>query len=186
MNTSDPFLLIGYISGPFGLRGQVKLKAITDQPDHLAEEVETVFLSPRSGRRPGTSEPPPDLLSHPYRLREVIQHKPGVLLLSLHGVTTREAAEHLRGSEVFIRESDAAPLEEDEYYLHQLYHLRVETTEGELLGEVREVLETGGNEVLIVARPGQPDVLIPMIRDVVQELDLAGRRMVIRLVEGLL
>ncbi len=54
------------------------------------------------------------------------------------------------------------------------------------LGKVREVLETGANEVLVVSRPDQPDGLIPMIRDVVQDLDIPGGRVVVRLLEGLL
>jgi 16S rRNA processing protein RimM len=51
---------------------------------------------------------------------------------------------------------------------------------------VKEVLETGASEVLIVERPEQSDALIPMIRDVVRELDFAGGRVVVRLLEGLI
>ncbi len=51
---------------------------------------------------------------------------------------------------------------------------------------MREVLETGANEVLVVARPDQPDALIPMIHDVVQDLDIPGGQVVVRLIEGLL
>lgn len=169
--TPDELLLIGHVVATFGLRGQIKLRAITDQPEHLKRRVKTVYI--------GTERTP-------YQLVDVFQHKPGLLILTLKGITTRDAAETLRGAEVSILETDAAPLDTDEYYIHQLYGLRVETTEGVELGQVREVLETGANEVLVVARPDQPEVLIPMIHAVVQELDLPGKRVVIRVLEGLL
>lgn len=57
---------------------------------------------------------------------------------------------------------------------------------GEELGTVHEVIETGANEVLVVARPGKPEVLIPMIQDVVQEIDIANRRLIVHIIPGLL
>jgi 16S rRNA processing protein RimM len=62
----------------------------------------------------------------------------------------------------------------------------VVTEQGREIGKVREVLETGANDVLIVGRPGKPDGLIPMIHDVVQELDIPNGRLVVRLMHGLL
>jgi 16S rRNA processing protein RimM len=166
----DAFLLVGLIVAPFGVRGQVKLRAITDRPEHLTR-VKTIYLG---DARSAT------------QLTQLFEHKPGLLVLSLKDVTTREAADDLRGTEVYIHEKDALPLDEDEYYLHQLYDLQVETVAGETLGRVREVLETGANEVLVVARPGQADALIPMTREVVQQLDIAGGRIVIQPLPGLL
>jgi 16S rRNA processing protein RimM len=167
----DELLIIGRIVAPFGVRGQVKLRAVTDRPDHLQRHVRTVYVG---------------AAYIPYQLVHVIQHKPGLLILTLKDVTSRDAAEELRNTEVSIRMSDAAPLDPGEYYIHELYGLRVETTEGAVVGQVREILETGANEVLIVARPGQSDALIPMIHDIVQELDLEGKRLVIQPMEGLL
>jgi 16S rRNA processing protein RimM len=168
---TDEFLLIGQVVAPFGLRGQLKLRATTDRPDYIERHVRTLYL----GR------------AHtPYKLRSMFEHKPGILVVTLAGVTTREQAEDLRRSEVFIQQRDAAPLAEGEYFLHQLYDLRVETEAGEEIGHVTEVLETGASEVLVVARPDQSDALIPMIRDIICELDFAGGRVVVRPLEGLL
>jgi 16S rRNA processing protein RimM len=164
-------LLIGQIVAPFGVRGQVKVRAYTAHVEHLRRRIRAVYIG--DDRRE-------------YSLTGVIEHKPGLLLLSLGGVTTRDAAEELRGAEVAIRESDAAPLEDGEYFIHQLYGLTVVDEQGAEIGRVREVLETGANEVLIVTRPDQPEALIPMIHDVVQELDITGGRVVVHLTEGLL
>jgi len=163
--------LIGEIVAAFGIRGQVKMKSYTDHVDHLRRRIRTVYVGPALQQ---------------HALKKVIEHKPGLLILTLDGVATREQAEALRGSEVSILERDAAPLEEGEYFIHQLYGLSVVTEDGVEIGKVREVLETGASEVLVVARPDQPDGLIPMIHDVVQQLDIAGGRVVVRLLEGLL
>lgn len=167
----DDFLLIGQIVAPFGVRGQVKVRSYTDRVDHLRRRIHTVYLGPEWRQ---------------VALTHVLEHKPGLLVLTLGGVTTREQAEDLRGTEVSIREQEAAPLDEGEYFIHQLYGLVVVNEAGETLGQVREVMETGANEVLVVQREGQADALIPMIRDVVQELDVPHQRIVIRPLEGLL
>jgi 16S rRNA processing protein RimM len=166
----DETMLVGIITAAFGLRGQVKMRAITNNPDGL-RRVSTLYLGPKRA---------------PYPLRAVHQPKPGTLILTLGGIEGRSAAEELRASEVFIHERDAAPLDADEYYLHQLYGLLVVDEAGAEIGKVREVLETGANEVLVVTRPGQADALIPMIRDVVRTLDIPGGRIVISPIEGLL
>lgn len=167
----DQLLLIGTIVAPFGVRGQLKLRAVTDRPDHLRRHIHTVYVGPRY---------------QPYRLRSVAEHKPGLLIVSLDGVTSRDEAEDLRQSEVWIDQAVAAPLQEDEYYLHDLYNLRVETIDGTVIGHVREVLETGANEVLVVSRSGQSDALIPMVREFVETLDIPAGRVVVRIIEGLL
>lgn len=167
----DDFLLIGEIVAPFGTRGQVKVRSYTDHVDHLRRRIRAVYLGSERQQIP---------------LKHVLEHKPGLLVLTLGGITTREQAEDLRGTEVAIREQDAAPLDDDEYFIYQLYGLTVVNEAGETLGKVREVMETGANDVLIVQRNGQPDALIPMIHDVVQELDISNQRVVIRPLEGLL
>ena len=167
----DETILVGQIVAAFGVRGQVKMKAITADVDHLRRRIRTLYIGPKL---------------QAYALKGLIEHKPGLLILTLAEVTTRDGADELRGQEVSILESQVAPLEEGEYFIHQLYGLKVITDAGEELGTVAEVLETGANEVLVVKRPGKSDGLIPMIRDVVQELDTAGGRVVVHLIPGLL
>ena len=167
----DELLLIGFVSAPFGVRGQIKLKSVTDRPDHLKRHIRTIYL--------GKS-------LTPYQLKNLFEHKPGLLIISLQGVDTPEAVSDLRGSEVYILERESAPLSEDEYFIHQLYGLEVLTEAGEVIGKVREVIITAAQEVLIVARPGQADALIPMVREIVISLDILAGKAVIRPIEGLL
>jgi len=170
IDQTDDYLLIGTVGLPFGVRGQVKLHALTSRPEHL-RRVKTLFVGDQRVA---------------YALKRAAEHKPNVLLLTLEGVNDRGAAETLRNQEVFIREADAAPLDEDEYFLHDLPGMAVETTSGQSIGTVKEVLETGANEVLVVTRVEGGEALIPMIRDVVKLLDIAGKRIVVEPIEGLL
>lgn len=180
--TTDNLLLVGYITGAFGIRGQVKLKAITDYPDHLEQEIHTLYIR-RTERIPSRKASPEAV---EYSLVQAKQQKPGVMILTLSGVTSREQADDLRHSEVFIDAQEAVPLEENEYFIHELYGLRVETTDGDEIGSVRDVLETGANDVLVIGRQEKSEVLIPMIHDVVQDVDVSGGRIVIRLMDGLI
>jgi len=170
-SSTEELLLIGQIVAPFGVRGQLKLKGFTDRPDHIARHVRTLYVGKARTE---------------LTLRRLAEHKPGVFILEIQGVTTRELADELRGSEVYIRASDAAPLAADEYFIHDLVGLAVETAEGQPVGKVREVLETGAGEVLVITRAEQPDALVPMVRDFIAAIDLPGGKVVISPIEGLL
>lgn len=166
----EDLLLVGQFTVPHGVRGQLKLHAITNRPEHL-DRVKTIYVGE-------------ELVA--YRMQRAAIHKQTVLIVTLAGVTTREAAEELRGQEVYIRETDAPPLEADEYFLHDLPGLRVETEAGAQIGVVKEVIETGANDVLVVSRPDGGEALIPMIKDVIRSLDLPAGRVVITPLPGLL
>lgn len=170
LTNADEFLLVGSIGLPFGIKGQVKLHTITSRPEHLIR-LKTVFLGDAHVAT---------------RLRRAVEHKHAVMILTIDGVEDRNAAEALRGTEVYIRQQDAAPLDEDEYFLHDLPGLQVETIAGEILGTVSEVLETGANDVLVVKRESGQEVLIPMTREVIKSLDLTTKRVIIEPLQGLL
>lgn len=169
----DDLLLIGFVAAPFGVRGQLKVKGFTDRPDYIARHVRTLYLQ-LAGQQSA------------YQLARLHEHKPGLLIMTLQGVSDRNAADALRGAEIYIREADAAPLDTDEYFIHQLIGLKALTPDGQPIGTVREVLTTGAGEVLVIARPDQPDALVPMVRDFIASLDLAAGQVVINPIEGLL
>ena len=89
------------------------------------------------------------------------------------------------GCEVLVPEELFGPLEEDQYYFHQLEGLSVETQSGRKIGIVRDVLGEGGNEVLLIAR-GEKEVLIPFVNRICIEVDLGKKVIVIDPPEGLL
>ena len=160
-------MAVGQIVGAHGVRGEIKVKQLTDFPERFAPGAR-LYLGDEEFQR------------------EVIASRPHreMLLLKLSGLTDRNAVEHLRGQYLFISRDEAMPLEEDEYYEDELIGLMVETLEGELLGELMEIMWTGANEVYIVQGP-RGEVLIPAIAQVVQEVDLDAGVMRVTLLPGL-
>ena len=114
-------------------------------------------------------------------------HK-GQALLRLEGCHDRTAAEALRGYLVQIPSEEALPLEEGEYYEHQILGLAVWTASGEYLGELVEIIYTGANDVYVVqpADANGKDILLPALEDVVLDIDADAGRLVVELPEGLL
>jgi 16S rRNA processing protein RimM len=105
----------------------------------------------------------------------------------LAGCDDRAVAETLRTYLIQVPLEEAIPLEEDEYFEHQILGLEVWTAAGELLGEVAEILYTGANEVYVVrGHSPRREILVPAIEDVVQVVDLEAGKLVVELPEGLL
>ncbi|MBQ1414743.1 MAG: 16S rRNA processing protein RimM, partial [Lachnospiraceae bacterium] len=97
-----------------------------------------------------------------------------------------DAAAKLRGAELFVSREDAVPLEEGEYYIADLLGMEVFTDEGEKLGFVKDVLETGANDVYIVQRPKGKPLLLPAIPECVLDIDVERGMMRVHIMEGLL
>lgn len=165
------FLAIGHVLRPHGVRGELLLETLTEFPDHLAE-VETVYLGEAGAESP-----------QPHPLRRARLHRRD-LLIQLADCLDRDAAEAYRGQMVFIQTEQAAPLPPGRYYHHQIIGLAVVTDEGEVLGEVAEILETGANDVYVVAGPSG-EILLPALQSVIQHIDLDSKRMTVHLLEGL-
>ncbi len=167
------FLAVGQVAGAHGVRGEIKVSILTQEPERFGR-LSRVWL----GR--DDQQPVPWTLEG-YRLHH------GRALLKLKGCDNRNIAESLRTLLVLVPLEEAIPLEEDEYYEHQIVGLAVWTSSGEWLGEIEEILYTGANEVYIVRghEPGRKEILIPAIEDVVLEIDLAAGRMTIEPLEGL-
>ena len=165
---ASPYLAIGKIVRPWGVQGEVKVEVLTDWPERFGL-LKYVHLG-EQGKL--------------YRLEWFRLHK-GYALLKLAGCDDRNAAEALRGQLVQIPLEKGMPLDEGEYYVHQIEGLEVWTDEGESLGHVVEVLFTGSNEVYVVHGP-RGEVLIPAIADVVLRVDLEEGRLIVHLMDGLL
>jgi 16S rRNA processing protein RimM len=156
-------LAIGVIVAPHGTRGEVRMQIWTQFPEHI-QELKSVFL--------GDEE-------RPRRLRQVRSSR-GMAVLSLQGVTTREAAEDLKGQVVRIDREQAKPLGEDEYYHFELIGIEVFTETGDRVGTLAEIIETGANDVYVVRDEEGNESLFPALTEVVPEIDLEQHRMIVR------
>ena len=110
---------------------------------------------------------------------EVRPHQKAFLLLSRE-INTVEEAHNLIGSELCVPESRLPPTAPDEFYWYQLIGLEVVSTDGQKLGIIKEILETGSNDVYVV-RQGNEEILVPAIEEVVREVDLQRRLMIVDL-----
>jgi len=160
-------LVIGEVLRPQGVRGEVRVRVLTDFPERF-RALKSVYLG-------GTPKPVP--------VERTRLHQRYVLL-KLAGYDDRTSVESLRHALVQIPVEEAIPLEEDEYYLYQVVGLAAWTMQGEYLGRVREVLSTGANDVYIVRGP-KGEILLPAIEEVVREVDLEAGRLTVELMEGL-
>jgi 16S rRNA processing protein RimM len=107
------------------------------------------------------------------------------MLLALDGVSDRDAAAALTGMRILVRARDLPAPEAGEFYHHEIHGFAMVTTDGRELGTIAETMSTGLNDVWVV-RGGGREHLIPIIADVVREIDRAGRRVVIEPMPGLL
>lgn len=172
----DALLLVGRVVRAHGVRGEVKVLPETDDPDRLME-LDAVYIG----------KEPEQTARYEVTGARAQPTKRGLLIvLQMAGVESREGAEALRGLPVFAREEDLPPLGEDEFFLHDLVGLHVETDAGEPVGTVRDVLEMPAHPVCVVAREGKADALIPAVPEFIAEVDLEAERLVIRPLEGLL
>jgi 16S rRNA processing protein RimM len=162
---------VGEIVGAHALRGALRLRAYQPPAPSLVGG-RTVFLERGDARRE-------------MRVASAAPHARGVVLLTLDGVTDRDAAEALVGCRVLVRATDLPDVAQDEFYWHEVIGFRVETMDGDHLGAIVECLATGANDVWVV-REGDREHLIPVIADVVREIDRSGRRIVIEPLPGLL
>ena len=94
-------------------------------------------------------------------------------------------AETLRGSWLTIPESDLEPLPDGAFYHFQLVDMDVYTDDGEHLGQIVEIIETPGNDVYIVRKTNERDLLLPAIKDVILDVDVESSRMTVHLLPGL-
>jgi 16S rRNA processing protein RimM len=114
-----------------------------------------------------------------------VQPHKGAFLMKLAGIDTVEEAETYRGAAVLVRKDAFAHEREDEYFWHEIIGLGVYLNTGAYVGEVSHILPTGGNDLYVVRR-GRSEVLIPAVHEVVHEIDLRNRRIIVSDAEGLL
>jgi 16S rRNA processing protein RimM len=162
---------MGKVIRPHGLDGRLKVLSYARSEESFLRAGK-VFLSHDSGEL------------HEHKVISITPHK-NILLMQLDDLCSIEDAERYRGAEVSIRKDALARTENEEYYWHELIGLKVYTDAGEFLGTIRHILQTGGNDIYVV-QAGQREILIPAIRDVVQEIDLEAERVTIFPMEGLL
>jgi 16S rRNA processing protein RimM len=163
-------VLVGRIGKPHGLRGDVTVDVRTDEPERRFAPGSVLRAEPPRG----SASPLRALTVESARLHQT------ALLVSFAEIGDRSAAEAARGILLHATiPADETPDDPDEYYDHQLAGLAAYDVSGAALGEVTGLVHGGAQDLLTIRTPDGRDALVPFVKALVPEVDLAGRRVVI-------
>ena len=165
------YLEIGQIVNTFGIKGMVKIKPFTDDIRRF-DKLEKIYIENKKSRKE-------------YVIEEVKYHK-NMVLMKLKGIDTPEDANLLRQSYLLIDRDKEEPLEEGTYYIVDLLGLEVYTDEDKLLGTVQDIFNTGSNDIYIVKDEQGKQVLLPGISEVIKEINLEDKKIIVHLIPGLI
>lgn len=166
----NDLVAIARIVRPRGLKGEVFAEVLTDFPERFEGLEEVVVVSPKHEAE--------QLKIETFRFQN------DRLVLKLVGIDSVEEADTFRDAEICVPEANAVGLEEDEFYDWQLAGCRVETLEGTYLGTVRELMRTGGTELLVV--DGERELLIPFAHSICPDVNVENKVIRVDPPEGLL
>lgn len=161
------YLEAGKIVNTHGLRGEVKVTPWTDYPE-VFEELEKLYLDD------GTS----------FKIKGVKYHKSSVIL-KLSGIDDVNVAERLKNKILYVPRASLDILAEDTYFVVDLIGLEVFEDEN-FIGKLTEVITTGSNDVYVVKKEGEKDILIPALKEVVLDVNINEGFMKVKIPEGLL
>lgn len=158
---------IGKIVNTVGLKGEVKVYNYSDSIE-IYETIESIYVEDR------------------LTVIENVRAQKNMVILKLEGADDRNAAEALRGRELYITEDDLPELPEGRYYVRDLIGMSVIEKDGKLLGHVTDVLQNTAQDIFEVERENGKKLLIPKVDQFVLDIDTEKREITVKLIEGML
>ena len=166
----EQMLRVGVITYTHGVRGEVKVFPTTDDAKRF-KTLKKVILDGRE----------------PLELSiEQVKFFKNMVILKFKGYDNINDVETWRQRDLLITRDQAVELKEDEYFITDLIGLTVVNEEEAVLGRVKDVLETGANDVYVVELTGGKELLLPAIKDCILNVDLEGGRMKVHVLDGLM
>ena len=166
----ENLLLVGKVMRPHGLGGLLRIYSYAQAVETFLK-ADSIFLK---------------LDPEEFREHSVVSLKThrNAHLLKLEGLDSLEDAEMCRGAEILIRKDSLDPKDEEEYFWFELMGLEVYLENGRYMGVLKDILNTGSNDIYIV-RKGKKEILIPALYDVIKKIDLESSKMIVVDMEGL-
>jgi 16S rRNA processing protein RimM len=166
---SGELITIGVITTAQGTRGEVRVYPLTDFPDRFRRmQVVTVDINQSL---------------HCFHL-ETVRYLKQMVIIKFKEVSDMNAALALKGALLKIDRDQVVPLPQDHYYFFEIIGLSVYEENGEFLGEIVDIQQTGSNDIYLVRKNGK-DLLIPALKTVVRQVDLVQKRITVALMPGL-
>ncbi|MBO5069082.1 MAG: ribosome maturation factor RimM [Roseburia sp.] len=166
----EKLLQVGVITTTHGVRGEVKVFPTTDDPARF-KKLKQVILD--------TGKEKIDLEISGVKFFK------NMVILKFKGIDDINDVEKFRKKSLYVTRENAVKLKKNEYFIADLIGLSVISDEGENLGEITDVLQTGANDVYVISKPGASDILLPAIKDCVKNVDMDGGTMEVHLLPGL-
>lgn len=166
----EDMLQVGVITQTHGIKGEVKVFPTTDDAQRF-KKLKKVTLDNGKERRE-------------LEITSVKFFK-NLVILKFKGIDDINEVEKYKKAALFVTREDAVPLEENEYFIADLIGLRVVSDEGEELGTLDDVLQTGANDVYVVKNDKGEEILVPAIKDCVKNVDIEGGEIILHLLPGL-
>ena len=166
----EKYLEIGQIVNTFGIKGQVKIVPFTDDITRF-DELKEIYVEKKNEWK--------------LFLLELVIYKKNLVILKLKGIETVEEAEKLRNCYLKIDRKDAKKLPKDTYFIVDLLGLDVYTDEGKLLGKVDDIYNAGSSDIYVVKDELGKQILLPAIKDVLKEVDLENKKIIVQLIKCL-
>lgn len=164
------YLEIGQIVGTHGIKGFLKVKPLTDDITRF-NNLKSLYMNVKK-----------ELIE--FIIEDVKYHK-NMVMLKLNGIDTIEKAEEYRNIYLQIDRKDSVKLPKDSYFIVDLLECNVYTDEGEKLGKLDDVFNTGSNDIYVVKTVEGKQILLPAIKDVIKEVDIENKKIIVKLIEGL-
>lgn len=161
---------IGQIVNHFGIKGMVKVNPFTDDISQF-EEMETILVDKKGNLQE-------------MQIEEV-KYSKNQVLLKLKGIETVEEAEKYRNCYLKLPREKARKLPKNTYFIADLIGLEVYTEEGNLLGKVDDIYNTGASDIYVIKDELGKQILLPAIKEVIKQVDLEQEKIVVHLLDGL-
>ncbi|GMQ56928.1 ribosome maturation factor RimM [Vallitalea sediminicola] len=162
---------IGKIVNTHGIRGEVKVLSLTDDPKRF-ELLDYVYIDNNKSLEK-------------YTIKNIKYFK-NMIIIKFEELQDMTSAEKLKQSMVKIPRELALPLEDDEYYVQDLMDIKVSTDDCKYLGTIKDIIFTGSNDVYVIETEDKKEILIPALKQCIKQIDMNSKTMIVSLLEGLI
>ncbi|MBO8160082.1 MAG: 16S rRNA processing protein RimM [Thermosipho sp. (in: Bacteria)] len=165
-------IAVAILGKTHGLNGELKLHPLTNVPEIIESLSEVVLFNEKQ---------------KVYLLAKIVDMRlgNGVYLVKIQGIDSVENAKRLSGSKVYIDKSELPTVKNDEYYFYEIIGSEVSDEAGNKLGKVDEIIQTGSNDVLVINKNKENEILIPVIKDYIKVIDKKNKKIIVKIPEWL-
>lgn len=167
----EEMLRVGVFANTHGVRGEIKVFPTTDDVNRFCKGL-PLYLDT------GKEMMPLEVLS--------VKYFKNMVILGFKGINNINDIERYKGKDLYVDREHAVPLEENEYFICDVLGATVVTEEGEELGTLKDVMQTGANDVYVITLKNGKEVLFPVIPECVKDIDIEGKRITVHVMKGLM